>query len=327
MTAPKTSVNIQKHIKPTKLPTITKALFDNLVQDGLKEEFTVDVLVTPDVAKHALEVYNIGNRTISKINVDRYARDMTNKRWGGHVGDELCVDNTGRLNNGQQRLSAIVKSQTIQPMTFRFGIDAAKKLKEGSGRSKTLADKMGMMNASEKNRHVRASVIRQAYCFTMNPHNPTTYQKNYKPTDSELGDTIIKPYGEQIKNSVEYVLGAGIRNVCVESDAALVHWLICQSSHGKKAANEFIYSLASGENLNGDNPIFVARNKMMSIADSKWYRTQSNKDAAVGLLVKAFNAHIAGEKWGKQVQGKTNAIPVVSGLKTIGKIDIYAKKV
>jgi hypothetical protein len=66
------------------------------------------VTVTPDLARQWLG-RNTGNRPLSSGVVNRYTNEMTNGRWR-MTGDAIRFSNTGKLIDGQHRLTAVVRS-------------------------------------------------------------------------------------------------------------------------------------------------------------------------------------------------------------------------
>lgn len=66
------------------------------------------VEVTPEMARQWL-YRNLGNRPLTNAVVNRYARDMADGRWK-MAGDPIRFSKTGKLIDGQHRLSAILKT-------------------------------------------------------------------------------------------------------------------------------------------------------------------------------------------------------------------------
>ena len=63
--------------------------------------------ITPDMARSWLNNNNEGNRSIKSQVVNKYARDLTDKKW--RVTHQcIAFDSTGMLVDGQHRLSAVV---------------------------------------------------------------------------------------------------------------------------------------------------------------------------------------------------------------------------
>lgn len=78
--------------------------------------------VTPEIAQEWLENYNKHNRRLRLRLVDKYARDMSNGKWI-LTSDTISFDWDGILLDGQNRLSAIVKSGLTLSFLVVRGLD------------------------------------------------------------------------------------------------------------------------------------------------------------------------------------------------------------
>lgn len=67
------------------------------------------IAITPQLAAELLKGNDI-NRTLCPGTFDAYARDINNNSWVEETGDSISINTEGKLENGQHRLAAIVKS-------------------------------------------------------------------------------------------------------------------------------------------------------------------------------------------------------------------------
>lgn len=75
-----------------------------------KDQWAFDVeVITPAAASNMLETINVKNRKIRPAVVSRYAAMMKSGDWKLSP-EAIVIANTGRLLNGQHRLSAVAKS-------------------------------------------------------------------------------------------------------------------------------------------------------------------------------------------------------------------------
>ena len=78
--------------------------------DIRKDQWAFDVeVITPAMASNMLETINVKNRKIRPAVVGRYAEMMQKGHWKLSP-EAIVIANTGRLLNGQHRLSAVAKS-------------------------------------------------------------------------------------------------------------------------------------------------------------------------------------------------------------------------
>lgn len=303
------------------VPTLTPKLLDSLLTEAKSGEFVEDFNVGPDVAEVLLAQHNPINRNINRVAVNSLVRDMTEGRWLGHVGDEMTIDFNGNVNNGQHRLKGIILSGTTQRFTMRFGIDPEKRLVEGRGRAKQYADSLSMLDPGTKHRTARASLIRLLFSFLRDPSRPNTYAGNYKPTNSEL-HTIHEKFGPELYESLKFVMANNINLVTVETNAALVHFLLKQTDKGH-LADEFMEGLATGANLTKDDPRMVIRNRFLADANTKKaFRSKNMKDASMGLIAKGWNAWTAGKSWSSK-EHTPDVFIRIDGLNQVADQTIY----
>jgi hypothetical protein len=84
--------------------------------------FTECCSVTPVMARHILDTYNTNNRPLRPSKIEMFARAMSDRAWRlTHQG--LAFSNTKRLLDGQNRLSAVVRSQATVDFSIAFGQD------------------------------------------------------------------------------------------------------------------------------------------------------------------------------------------------------------
>lgn len=97
---------------------LTKHVLDALKHstEYIHQVFDVD----PQAAAHLLEL-NIGNRTIQKSSVDRYARSMAAGEW--LLSGEAMTILDGVLISGQKRCLAVIKSGATIRTPIVFGVD------------------------------------------------------------------------------------------------------------------------------------------------------------------------------------------------------------
>jgi len=108
-------------------------------------------IITPDKAKQYLKTTLHFNREVGAAIVNRYSRLMKEGRW--HLNaDAIAFDWQNRLINGQHRLRAIVKSQTIQPFYVAKGMDIESAAILDQGKSRSQTDRIGMKQAEQLNK-------------------------------------------------------------------------------------------------------------------------------------------------------------------------------
>lgn len=314
-------------LKITRAPknpiTLTNTMFKDLVKEASQTgELSVEVKVTPALASWLMTERNPQNRPINEVHVAALSRDMKNGRWFGHVGDEMTIDRNGNINNVQHRLRGIMDSGTTQTMVIRFGMTKNSRLTEGTGRSKTYANYLAMVGGkSAKHLENRASSIRLLHGFIHDQNRPKNKSGNFKPTQSELNE-IDEQFGPQLYDSLKFVLANNITSVTVATNAAVLHFLMKQSAYASKA-DEFFEKLGTGVGLYSNSPILIIRNRFLKDSNTtKLFRHQSNKDIAMGLIAKAWNAWVEGKTWTVRERNPVDFVQM-KGLSMVGKYKVY----
>lgn len=93
--------------------------------------------VTPQMAQTYLE-HNMNNRTLSRIQVGKYAHAMSIGDW--QLSDPIKFDTYGRLIDGQHRLAAIIESGVTVAMFVVRGLDPSAQDIIDTGRARTASD-------------------------------------------------------------------------------------------------------------------------------------------------------------------------------------------
>lgn len=118
-------------------------------------QITVE-FVTPAIAKKWME-QNTGNRRLRETTVEQYARDMLAGNWESEPVP-VCFDETGKLGNGQHRLSAIIKSGKAQKMLVARHVPRRAIAMMDRGLGRTLNDVSKFVGANFDSR--QASIAR-----------------------------------------------------------------------------------------------------------------------------------------------------------------------
>src|SRR5210317_1084195 len=96
--------------------------------------------IDPSDAKSLLEK-NTNNRKLRETVVDYYANEMINGNWIDN-GDPIRIARSGRLLNGQHRLSALVKAGVTLPFHFLSNLSEESFEQMDNGAKRTLNDNL-----------------------------------------------------------------------------------------------------------------------------------------------------------------------------------------
>lgn len=241
------------------------------------------VHVTPEIAEDWLG-RNTRNRNIRQNKVKAYAADIADGSWklnGETI--KIAVDDT--IIDGQHRLLGIVEAEAAAEMLVVYGLPPIAQETVDGGIKRNLADVLHLRG--EKYPNVLASVLRRATTWEAGFRRAGTFT----PTVTQMLRTLEKyPWLRDTAQAADRtarscdlppsVIGLGI-------------WLFSQIDEPE---SEFFFArLADGQSLVSGDPIYELR----KAADaSKSVRGQRSETYLTAILIKAWNAHIAGNSIG-----------------------------
>lgn len=117
--------------------------------------------ISPGLASVILEHRNEHNRPM-KWKVEHYAADMRAGRWQFN-GEPILFSADGQLNDGQNRLQAIIDANLSQPLVCIFGLARDSRMSVDQGAARSAGDYLGM--GGSKNAHNVASIAKGVLAY------------------------------------------------------------------------------------------------------------------------------------------------------------------
>lgn len=177
--------------------------------------------ITPEKAKELLKG-NLTNRQISKSVVNLYANDMKSGNWK-LGGQGISISKTGRLLDGQHRLSAIIVANVPVAMLVCTDVDDTN-VNFDTGKKRTITDQYKIKAKNDKVDDITSqkgvAFVRSCYAFLKSRNNDDVCRMNNCAVSFEEFDKFL---GEHYDEMVEYYgymmsggkVPAGIRNSTV----------------------------------------------------------------------------------------------------------------
>lgn len=153
---------IQKQLQSN----IAKKAKKSIVEKGDDAIIEVEVLdVTPDFAKELIGQSYGKQRRVRQLLVDRYARDLREKRWRV-TGEPMHLNKKLELINGQHRCHAIVESGITMPSVV-IVVTRDEKAFEAmdNGAKRSLNDRLDFMGHEKVNSAIQAGIIYERLDF------------------------------------------------------------------------------------------------------------------------------------------------------------------
>lgn len=262
------------------LPSQARLEIERHLKNPPKTSVIIDI--DPKTAEQILGDRNKGNRPPKPNKVQQFAADMSKSRWG-LTGDTIKFGTDGRLLDGQNRLSAAVRSGKTFRTHVVFGIDPSLFGRMDIGKPRNPADVLHI--AGFKYASTLAAAIRWAYLLDTDPYNRETLQPEFVLDLARTKYADIEPYlriGREINKQFSHPAG---------QMAALVYNF---SKRDATKAKEFTRAWQRGER-NGKYQII---DTMQALLHSQ----KANNNGRIheltraGIIIKAWNIFRAGQK-------------------------------
>ena len=251
--------------------------------------------ITPSIAKEMLK-RNQGNRNVSDVTVTFYASQMISGDWM-FDGQPIRFNNSGRLLDGQHRLSAIVESGTEQQFLIITGIasEAFKVMDTGRNRNSCDVFKISGIPYSSQ----VSTSCRIVYLLTNNNQRVEGSKK--------ISHSILLDFYNNHTRILDCVKKS--ENLYIEFSRVLSwsHIGAFMYLFGEKSltdSEDFFRKLCTGLDLRIDSPIYILRKKLLSDAISVTKLPRNDKYA---LIIKAWNSYRKGNqikflRWNKETE-------------------------
>lgn len=201
--------------------------------------------ITPEFAQDVLEHRNKVNRPINKIQVNKYARIMSQGKW--KFFGQIVFNEDGYLFNGQHRFSAIVKSNKTIEFCVLFGATDDYICAMDEGRKRSDCDAAKMLRKSFGRKEMAAA----RYILQM--RNKGTHLTREEHLD------FCEEHIYNIRLVTENLVSNKFANGPVHAA------VVCASYHtDEDTIIDFCHSLDSGLNQTRTDPIWLLRNYIIN---------------------------------------------------------------
>lgn len=255
----------------------------------IPEEITVAVeVITPSVAKQMLEG-NTNNRKLRKTRVEQYADAIKRGMWDIQ-NDAITISKTGKLLNGQHRLTAIVEAGTsVQCLVLR-GVDDETYSVIDSGLGRSVNDALhGAFGDSINVSHISPiAKILIAFECDINIFDTTAMSLVQR---QDIVDYVAKngemmEWAKNIGARVDKAVG-GVRT------AWGVFAVLAAMKHGQAKVDEFVNLIVDGAGLKpGDAPLALRNWLSRQRGQAPRNATKTN----IAVFISNFNKWMKSEK-------------------------------
>lgn len=262
--------------------------------------------ITPAMAQKMLDDGNVNNRKLSVRRAKVLGDAILRGEWKIN-GDSIRFSETGRLLDGQHRLTAVVISGEPIETIVVTGLDENSfDTIDTGGRARTQGDIL--YTHGVKNANAVASVVSKAFRWKNNG-NPVFGSPEAKPTISQTRDFYTQNKSI-IDKSVEVCQGKWLRKYGPLSVIAFVCFAIIKSD-GEEDALNFMYGLETGACSNEKSPVLMLRDRLMEAKLDK--KVNMSEKYKIALIFKAYKLHKKGSTV-KTLKVRTEGYSVEKGI-------------
>lgn len=251
-----------------------KAWLDDRLRKAAAEGVVSEVVEITPVLAEILLASNPDNRNINEDRVSAYATDIDNGDWSLN-GEPIIVSDTGLLNDGQHRCSAVVKAARSIKAVVTIGVERDSRLTVDQGKVRTAGDYLGMEGVADAN-HIAAVA---SYVWQYEQKGRLTRSTKDLPTKVQIQQSL-RDHPKIIESL--HALPSASRNIArSRSILAFCHYLFSRRS-GHTAATYFLMRLMIGDELKTTDPIYLCRERLNSA-------TRMRPEEKVELIFRAWN--------------------------------------
>lgn len=257
----------------------TGVLFTRL---GILE--VAEVKVTPFLAAKWLQC----NNNYRELNESRARVLSHNMAEGWHVNGESIKfqwddDRGWELVDGQTRLRACLLAKIPFTSLVVRGVESDREI--DTGLSRKFADLLH--SEGYKNVLALAAAVRLLWRYQNKKMRATGIEGVASIT------TLLQTFNEHHDIHVHTTRNHAVTSLLPYSSAVFLSYMFAGVA-GDEVAAQFFDSLASGENLSGDDPIFILRARLLKEKDKKRHMKLPALDR-LAITIKAWNFWISGQ--------------------------------
>lgn len=238
----------------------------------------VGITVTPELAKEML-ARNEGNRVKRANHVGALAQAIKNGDWV-ETGDTIKFDTTGRLLDGQHRLSAIIQADKPVVADVVFGVPPEAFDRIDTGMTRTHSQILAMVGIKDGPLLTSATRILLALKKGLSHAGSVSASKHEVVEFIKANPDLIA--AARIADRVRKAIGRIASPGGMTAAAYLINKRVGSD------INPFIEQLCTGVGLSADSPILALRNRF--IRSGTKTRNKLDGVEATALVIKAFNA-------------------------------------
>lgn len=243
-----------------------------------------EVIVTPDMARKLLDK-NVSNRHLSRRRVDALIEAMRKGEWQ-YNGDTIRIAKSGRLLDGQHRLSAIERSGIAQKYIIVDNLEDSSFTTIDTGSARNAAQMLGMIGT--KNTTAMAAAAKM-HLMLAEHGRPIHGSPDKQVTHTQVVD--FAQDNAELSESAKFGMRKWANRYVGPSISTLCHYEFGLIDPEKR--DRFFEELTSGEFSYQNSPIKFIRELFIEERGSAY---TPDRQKRIGLIFKAFNLFRVGKE-------------------------------
>jgi len=250
---------VQSTVKETNLADRELSWLAQRVAKGRDAPFSEIATITSTIAKHLLE-QNIDNRPLSEMQVNQIAHDIKAGHWELN-GETIIVAKDGTLNDGQNRLAAVVQSGIPIQTAIMFGVSRSSRMTVDMGRQRSGGNFMAMQGIKYANETASATGLFLRYKAGIYATGGTKILARIFTKQDILAGYQL--HEKQIKAAVALVANEKFAVLVGKQALATAHIIL--TAKNPVEATVFFARLMDGSNLKRNDPILWLRARLLDV--------------------------------------------------------------
>lgn len=263
--------------------------------------------ITPALAEQMLEANSV-NRNLRGGVVEAYRRDMEQGRWK-MTGEAIQFSRTGRLINGQHRLTALAGSEQRTGVDFLVvtGLDDHAQIVMDQGAGRGVADALKIAHGDVKNVSVVAALARWMVAHP-DPGVPNMLS-NLKRKVSAA--EAVEMFGSHPDIQEAADRAVSMKGTIPGSASGLAYSWLHLNRADPEACNEFFGAMIDLSFGVKDDPRKAALRRLQAItSDSESRGDKATSVALISVLTRSWNAWRRGEAVGSIMARNSKRQPI-----------------
>lgn len=262
------------------------------IEKGKSSVFSEVVTLNPGLAAELLR-RNEMNRCVRSVKSGQYAADIRSGRWVFN-GEPIIISNTGELNDGQHRCSAVVEANISIPVLMVFGLPRESRMTVDQGAARTAGDYAGM--AGVQNATQAASIARLVLAYER--ADGTSFNESSRITNAQVL--------ARIHNDADIAAAATFATTQANSAKALASPAVIGlcfyvfSEINPIDAEMYLKQVCRGEGLKARDAAYAVRDRLINLATK-------SRDKRAHIIFRGWNAYRQGRTLGMvKIMGEDN---------------------